>query len=200
MKMATGFVFILLLSAPIAGLAQTAIEPVTLDGANLPESKVTKAGRYIDSAEAYRLWQSDEERVKIIDVRTTAEYAFVGHPTMAANIPLLFTTRQWHAPTGSYAMQRNERFVAQVEQIAAKDDVVLVLCRSGQRSAPATDLLNAAGYESVYSVVDGFEGDKLKNPASIFDGQRKVNGWRNAGLPWTYRLDPALVYQGEDQE
>ena len=62
----------------------------------------------------------------------------------------------------------------------------------------AANLLTEAGYKNVYGVVDGFEGDKVKDPDSQFDGQRKKNGWRNAGLPWTYSLDPNLVYRVEE--
>ena len=62
------------------------------------------------------------------------------------------------------------------------------MCRSGDRSARAINmLLTDRGYTKVYSVVDGYEGDLSKA------GRRDVNGWKNAGLPWTYELDKAKV-------
>ena len=114
---------------------------------------------------------------------------------MAYNIPMMFATREWNAAKGGYVMEPNERFLEQVREIAEPDDLVLVTCRSGQRSKIGADTLTEAGYKNAYSIVDGFEGDKVKDPDSQFVGQRKKNGWRNAGLPWTYSLDPKLVYR-----
>ena len=45
-----------------------------------------------------------------------------------------------------------------------------------------------AGFTRVHSVVDGFEGDMSPQ------GRRSVNGWKNAGLPWTYRLERSRMY------
>ncbi|MDJ0876775.1 MAG: hypothetical protein QNJ02_15990, partial [Desulfobacterales bacterium] len=70
----------------------------------------------------------------------------------------------------------------------------LVMCRSGGRSAAAVNTLAKAGYKQVYNIVDGFEGDALKIPGSYNNGRRIVSGWKNAGLPWTYKLDPQLAY------
>jgi rhodanese-related sulfurtransferase len=64
----------------------------------------------------------------------------------------------------------------------------VVLCRAGDRSARAADELAALGYTNTVSVVDGFEGDFAA------DGRRSINGWKNAGLPWTARPLAALVY------
>jgi rhodanese-related sulfurtransferase len=81
-------------------------------------------------------------------------------------------------------------FVERVQAIAGPDDTLLVMCRSGGRSAMAVNLLAEAGFRKVYSITDGMEGDSVKNPDSVFDGQRKVNGWKNSGLPWSYHVDP----------
>jgi len=54
----------------------------------------------------------------------------------------------------------------------------------------AVNALAKAGFKNVYNITDGFEGDAVKNPDSVFDGQRLVNGWKNSGLPWTYHIDP----------
>ena len=68
------------------------------------------------------------------------------------------------------------------------------MCRSGGRSAFAVNMLSKAGFKNVYNIIDGFEGDKVKNPNSYFNGKRLVNGWKNSGAPWTYDLDPKLMY------
>ncbi|MBK7766678.1 MAG: FAD-dependent oxidoreductase [Sulfuritalea sp.] len=69
----------------------------------------------------------------------------------------------------------------------------ILLCRSGgERGAPSAKALDGKGYKQVYVVVDGFEGDTVK------DGEKKnwrlVNGWKNSGLPWSYALNKAKMY------
>ena len=64
----------------------------------------------------------------------------------------------------------------------------MVMCRSGGRSAMAVNLLAKAGFTNVYNIIDGMEGDAVEDPDSVFVGQRLVNGWKNAGCPWTYEL------------
>jgi hypothetical protein len=54
--------------------------------------------------------------------------------------------------------------------------------------------LTKAGFKNVYNIFDGFEGDKIKDAESYYDGKRMKNGWRNCGAPWTYDLDPKLLY------
>ena len=73
-----------------------------------------------------------------------------------------------------------------------KSSVVILMCRSGDRSAKAANLLSDLGYRQVYTVVDGFEGD-LANSGSQ-SGQRVLNGWKNAGLPWSYKLEKVRLY------
>ena len=89
-------------------------------------------------------------------------------------------------------MRAGSRLVeeALIREALAKTDVVVLICRSGDRSSRAADRLAQDGYTRVYSVVDGFEGDLSK------DGRRSVNGWRNANLPWSYKLDKAKMYFG----
>jgi rhodanese-related sulfurtransferase len=164
----------------------------------VPEAKRTDLGLYITAAEAYGKWQADPNNVKIIDVRTPEEYIFIGHPAMAWNVPLKFIHHNWDPEANKPVMTTNANFVDQVKKVAQPDDVVLVTCRSGQRSAPAVNLLAQAGFSKAYSVIDGFEGDKVKDPANVFKGQRKKNGWRNSGLPWTYDLDPKLMYHADE--
>jgi rhodanese-related sulfurtransferase len=166
----------------------------TSSAVNVPQAKRTELGLYVTAVEAYRQWKADPNGVTIIDVRTPEEYIFLGHPAMAWNIPFKFIQHKWDAETKRPVMTTNADFVAQVKRVAQPADTLLVTCRSGQRSAPAANLLARAGFTKVYSVVDGFEGDKVKDPESVFNGQRMKNGWKNSGLPWTYDLDPNLMY------
>jgi rhodanese-related sulfurtransferase len=160
----------------------------------LPDAKKTSLGLYMTSKQAYEKWKADPENVKIIDVRTPEEYAFIGHAEMAWNVPLVFLTYQWDDAKNRPKMRPNENFLDQIKKIIKPTDTVLVTCRSGQRSGPAVNILADAGFKKVYSVYDGFEGDKVKDPENVFVGQRMKNGWRNSGLPWTYKVDPKLMY------
>ncbi|MDH4073790.1 MAG: rhodanese-like domain-containing protein, partial [Gammaproteobacteria bacterium] len=112
------------------------------------------------------------------------------HPDMAWNVPVAAQSYQWDAEKKQFPMQLLPDFVARVRMVADPDDVVLVMCRSGTRSAIAVNLLAKAGFTNVYNITDGMEGDTVKEPGSVFHGQRLVNGWKNSGAPWTYNADP----------
>jgi len=158
--------------------------------ANLPEQKQTTLGLYVTAKEAYEKWKAEPEKVKIIDVRTPEEYLFVGHPTMAWKIPLAAQTYEWDVEKKHFPMKPLPDFVSRVSEVAKPDDTLLVMCRSGGRSAMAVNALAKAGFKHVYNIIDGMEGDAVKDPASVFLGQRLVNGWKNSGCPWTYKLTP----------
>lgn len=159
----------------------------------LPAGKQTTLGLYVSSREAYDKWKAAPETIKILDVRTPEEYMFLGHANMAWNIPVATQSYQWNAEKKQFPMSPLEDFVTRVKTVAGEDDTLLVTCRSGGRSAMAVNMLAKAGFKNVYNITDGFEGDKVKDPNSIFNGQPMVNGWKNSGLPWTYHLDPALM-------
>lgn len=108
---------------------------------------------------------------KLIDVRTRAEWDYVGRVPGSILV-------EWNTyPEGL----RNPAFLEQLRDAAADVDApVLFLCRSGQRSDHAARAAKAAGYSLAFNVLEGFEGDKDAS------GQRgHLNGWRNARLPWT---------------
>jgi len=58
----------------------------------------------------------------------------------------------------------------------------------------AANALASAGFEHVYNVIDGMEGDLLNNPGSVYHRKRMKNGWKNSGPPWTYEVDPDLLW------
>ena len=159
----------------------------------LPAAKQTTPGLYLTAREAYEKWQTDPDNVTILDVRTTEEYLFVGHAPMAWNVPLLSQTHEWNAEKGYFAFQPNPDFISQVKEVAGPTDTIMVMCRSGGRSAMAVNLLVEAGFTNVYQITDGMEGDSIKDPESVFQGQRLKNGWKNSGAPWTYKIDPERV-------
>ena len=122
--------------------------------------------------EAYEMWQADPERIKVLDVRTFEEYVLIGHAEMAVNIPLAFPTYTWDAGKGNYSVVTNADFIAHVQERFAPDDTILVNCRSGDRSAMATNALAKAGFTQAYNIIDGFEGDKVDDPESVYHGKR----------------------------
>jgi rhodanese-related sulfurtransferase len=180
------------------GDAAVAAEPTAqgstpaVSSAPLPKGKQTRLGLYVTAAKAYEMWKAAPDKVKLIDVRTPEEYAFVGHPEMAWNIPYAFVTYQRRDGKTEYGPKLNPTFVAEVQKLAKPGDTLLVMCRSGDRSARAVDLLAAAGITNAYSVVDGVEGDKVTDPDSVFVGKRMKNGWKNSA-PWVYTLDPEKI-------
>ncbi|MBF0109199.1 MAG: rhodanese-like domain-containing protein [Magnetococcales bacterium] len=104
-----------------------------------------------------------------IDIRSEIEHFFVGSPLGVVNIP-------WQdAPD----FEKNPDFLAAVGRIARKDQVILLICRSGHRSIDAGNALIEAGFQRVYNVLEGFEGDRDEN-----HHRSSVNGWRFRGLPW----------------
>ena len=107
---------------------------------------------------------------KLVDVRTRAEWDYVGRIPGAVEIELL--TYPGNRP--------NSGFVAELERQVTKEAPVLFICRSGGRSHNAALLAMQAGYTTCYNVLEGFEGDRDAN------GRRNTTGgWRAAGLPWT---------------
>lgn len=126
----------------------------------------------VTPAEAYELLQQDPH-AKLVDVRTNAERDWVGRVDIPAD---RHAAVQWNLYPGATP---NPEFLDQLAQVAAKDDVLLFLCRSGVRSRHAARLATEHGYLNCFDILEGFEGDKDAT------GHRKtVGGWCKAGLPW----------------
>jgi len=106
---------------------------------------------------------------KIVDVRTRAEWDWVGRVPDAVEI-------EWNQYPGGV---RNPNFLAELQRQVDPQAPVMFLCRSGVRSIAAASAATEAGYTDCYNILEGFEGDKDAQ------GQRnKIGGWRHAGLPW----------------
>jgi len=158
------------------------------------EQKQTSLGLYLTAQEAYAMWKADPGLANVLDVRTPEEYIFVGHAEMARNVPLLFVEYGWDAEKDEPVVRPNPDFGTAVAARFGPSDTLLVMCRSGGRSALAVNTLAKAGFERVYNVIDGFEGDKVDDPTSADHGKRMKNGWKNSGSPWTYDCDPELLW------
>ena len=149
----------------------------------------------------------------LIDVRTRAEYQFVGHPEHAYLFPFKFMTTKLAKPGEEYEYQfeENTAFIEEISKKFKKEENLIIICRDGKRSALAAKELVKNGFENVFNVKDGFEGrefpfseddpveDKyLKSLAKqnqiIGRKQRRHSGWQWWGLPWTYEMDPIYLY------
>ena len=192
--MQQGILTLLLALATNGALAQEVLVNAP-EGATfaVPDSKRTLLGLYVTATEAYAKWKADPEKVTIIDVRTPEEYIFVGHPEMAWNIPVKVVVYELDGEQRKVTMKSNPHFVNQVRRVISATDTVFLICRSGGRSSSAANQLTEAGFKHVFNVIDGFEGDKVDDPESVFRGKRMKNGWKNAGLPWTYDADPTKM-------
>ena len=107
---------------------------------------------------------------KLVDVRTQAEWEYVGHIPESVLI-------EWNMYPSS---QRNPQFLEQLQARVPKTEApVMFLCRSGARSHHAAAAATQAGYPNSYNVLEGFEGDK-----DTQSHRNTLGGWRVAGLPW----------------
>ena len=185
------------MAAATMGLALAAH---AIDITQVPESKRSASGLHLTALEAADMKQRLGNKAMMIDIRTRAEAMYVG---MAASVDFLVPVLdfpefwEWSDQRNEYVQQSNPHFVKDVEKRLAqmgltKDDPVIVICRSGVRSNAASGLLFEMGFKQAYTVIDGFEGDTAKDGEQ--KGQRVVNGWKNAKLPWSYKLDKKKMY------
>jgi rhodanese-related sulfurtransferase len=123
----------------------------------------------VSPVQAWALFSSGQ--ALLVDVRTPEELKFVGQVPGSPNVA-------WATGT---SLTRNPRFVRELEaKVGDKTRRVLLLCRSGKRSALALEAARKAGFTQVSNVLEGFEGELDAR------GQRgRQDGWRFHGLPWT---------------
>lgn len=126
---------------------------------------------------AWKMTQ-DDPRALLIDIRSSMEFLFVGHPVGAVHIPWI-DEPDWDV---------NPNFVADIRKLMLGGVVcvidegcapIILICRSGKRSKEAGDLLINEGLKRVFHVDEGFEGDLNEHHQ-----RSTINGWRFHGLPW----------------
>lgn len=168
--------------------------------------------KQILSLEAYDMLNTVPDTY-LIDIRTRAEYQFVGHPINAYLFPYMFMTPDLEKINDEYRYvfsEKNKQFVEEISKVFKKTDNLLIICSDGSRSALAVKELMAAGFKNVYDVENGFEGPAFpffkdsnqqkfyrqlakRNKINGFD-QKRHYGWQWWGLPWTYEIDPKFIY------
>ena len=189
----------------IVALPILPLPAIAIDAAFVDKCFHTPFGLYLTPLEAWQMKQQDPEGVLFIDVRTRAEVQYVGFTEYAdANIPVMFQpgSYDWKPDSkdpqvGQFKKVRNEEFPKAVDKLVEsrgldKSAPVIVMCAAGTRSTAAAKALHKAGYSRVYNLYEGFEGVMASD--GYFRGQRVVNGWKNAALPWGYRLPSSKMY------
>lgn len=110
-------------------------------------------------------------KARLIDVRTPEERKFVGYVPESVHVA-------WATGT---AFTRNPRFLRELEGKARKDEILLMICRSGSRSAAAaTEAATKGQYQQVFNILEGFEGE-----LDASGRRNSTGGWKFHGLPWT---------------
>jgi rhodanese-related sulfurtransferase len=130
----------------------------------------------ITPLEAWKLL-SDNPQAVLVDVRTDAEWRFVGVPDLSS-LGRDVVYIEWNTSDG----KRNDKFLTELQEqvpLGEGERPVIFLCRSGNRSIGAAVVATEAGIAPSYNVLDGFEGHLDAH------GHRGDSGWRAVGLPWT---------------
>lgn len=121
----------------------------------------------VSPVDAWHLIQ--QRQAVLVDVRTNEERKFVGYVPESVHVA-------WATGT---AFNRNPRFLKELENKVGKDKTILLLCRSGKRSALAAEAAFHAGFQHIYNILEGFEGDLNEQQQ-----RNSHNGWRTHQLPW----------------
>ena len=170
-----------------------------IDTVKVPEKKQTPQKLYLTAKETLNFISKENGKVFFVDVRTQPEVEFVGIAEgVDANIPYVMNElTEWDDKKNVFKKSPNSNFLVEFKKRLElkkldQNAKIVLICRSGDRTANAAALLDKAGYINVYSVVDGFEGDLVSEGPD--KGKRAVNGWKNAGLPWGYELSKNKMY------
>jgi rhodanese-related sulfurtransferase len=135
----------------------------------------------VDDVPADETWArlTRDNAAVLIDVRTKAEWTFVGVPDLSATGRQIVTL-EWQSLDGRVDPAFADRLSGYLEQAGkGKDTELFFICRSGARSRAAAEVMAEAGYGRCHNVADWFEG-----PPDSSRHRGKVAGWKAAGLPW----------------
>ena len=135
----------------------------------------------VENVPPRKVWEvlQDNPKAQLVDVRTDAEWNFVGLPDLSP-LGKQVVPIQWQVyPT----MALNDAFADQLREVGfGPEHHIYFICRSGQRSMAAAQAAQAAGFSHAFNVADGFEGH-----ADGHGHRGVVAGWKAEGLPWRQR-------------
>ena len=136
----------------------------------------------VDDVDVETTWQGLVSRPKsqLIDVRTRAEWTYVGLPDLGSigKRPVLV---EWQTfPDQAIDPRFAERLIGELKALGVEKDADLYfICRSGGRSLAAAQVMAELGYRACHNVAGGFEG-----PLDDDRHRGSVSGWKAVGLPW----------------
>lgn len=136
----------------------------------------------IDDVGVKEVWDrlKSEPATVLVDVRTKAEWSFVGLPDLSSigKKPVL---AEWQTfPDSRVDPQFADTVAAALtESGVGKGTEIFFICRSGGRSKAAATAMASRGFSRCRNVADGFEGPLDQNRHRGHAG-----GWKAAGLPW----------------
>ena len=133
--------------------------------------------RNLTPEEAFGLLQEDPRAI-LVDVRSSMEFLFVGHPVGAVHVPWI-DEPDWEVNPDFVTEIRQLLLGGAEQQNEAGAAPVILICRSGKRSLVAGARLHEAGLDNIYHIGEGFEGDLNEHHQ-----RSTLGGWRFRGLPW----------------
>jgi rhodanese-related sulfurtransferase len=139
-------------------------------------------GTSVDNVDVESAWQTLKSRAgsQLIDVRTRAEWAYVGTPDLKPLNKRAVLVEWQTFPDQTVDPRFVERLAGELKMLGVKpDDDLFFICRSGGRSLAAAKAMAAMGYHACHNVAGGFEG-----PLDDESHRGTVGGWKAAGLPW----------------
>lgn len=127
---------------------------------------------------AWELMQSNPRAV-LVDIRSSMEYLFVGHPVGSIHVAWI-DEPDWDV-NPDFAREIRKLMLGGVSEPESEGESapIILICRSGKRSKEAGDLLISEGLENVFHIDEGFEGERDENYQ-----RSTLGGWRFRGLPW----------------
>ncbi len=126
--------------------------------------------------EADRMLQ-EQPNALLIDVRSSMEFLFVGHPKGAVHIAWI-DEPDWNI-NPQFAIEIRKLILGGICGEHDQHPAIILICRSGKRSFEAGLHLLNNGFDNVYNVDEGFEGE-----LNELHQRNTVGGWRFYGLPW----------------
>ena len=188
------FISLLLLS----GCATTQLNP-----AEVPKNRITPQGLYLTPAQAHEMVAEQKDKLLFVDVRTRVELQYFGIADgVDANIPYYYLDQwHWYKKYSRFERVDNKQFVSMLDRRLkqkglTRDDRIVFICKSGARSKRAAKALFKQGFKNVYIITTGFDGNKVKKGSK--KGQRVIDGWKNDGLPWSYKLNANKIFFPEE--
>jgi len=136
----------------------------------------------IEEADVASAWSAlqGNPRSQLVDVRTRAEWTYVGIPDLGA-LGKRTVLVEWQTfPDQSVDPRFAERLANELQALGVQvDDDLFFICRSGSRSLAAARAMASAGYRACHNVTEGFEG-----PLDDDRHRGSLSGWKAIGLPW----------------